>query len=619
VSGWEPATGDGLAQRLRRRSARERTGRKAAEQLLETKLRELLDANRQLTALATDLRDREAYAQQLFLSAKSGILVVSANGTVDAANGAAMTLLGCREDEIIGIPLSRIIDLGGRGFTPDLDGARFEAALRPLAQRPSEVEAVRKDGTVMPLQITVGEAHLSDRVTYILVLRDLTKEREAALVMQRLAFFDPLTELGNRYWIRRQFEDLAVDGDREICLMYIDVDSFERINDDLGHFAGDEVLVALARRLEQRPAHAADAYRFEACRMSADEFVILAAQGTQPVAWPVIAEEVRSRVSDPMLVSGSKVSVTASIGYSVGRILGTDFDRLTNEADIAMRRAKDEGNHECVPYQLSMGYRTSGTVALEEGVRSGLERGEFRAYFQPQVDVESGRITGAEALVRWHHPEAGVLLPGRFLPAINGTDLIVEMGEAVLAQVLLFQRKALERGVACPIAVNISGREYGSHDLVSSFREAATWAGVAPELIVIELTEEIVATHTSDLSQVHQFDESGFRIAIDDFGVAQSSLARLRALPVSKLKIDRSFVRSVPGSRVDNDILRAMFSLGSATNAEVIVEGVEGLEQIEFIRGLGSCSIQGFFYSPAVPAEEFLTMLVEQPWMAVGA
>jgi diguanylate cyclase (GGDEF)-like protein/PAS domain S-box-containing protein len=614
VSGWKAMSGDDLVQRLRRRAARERTGRKAAEQLAETKLRELLDVNRQLSSLVTDLADREAYAQQLFLSAKSGILVVSANGTVDAANGAAMTLLGCREDEIIGIPLSRIIDLGGQGFAPDLEGARFQAALKPLMLRPSEVEAVRKDGTVMPIQITVGEAHLSDRVNYVLVLRDLTKEREAAQVMQRLSFFDPLTELGNRYWIRGQFEELAEDGDREICLMYIDVDSFERINDDLGHFAGDEVLVALARRLERQPPHAVDAYRYLVCRMSADEFLILAAQGARKLEWPVVAEEVRSLISDPMLVGGSRVSVTASVGYSVGRILGTDFDRLTNEADIAMRRAKDDGNHECVRYQTSFGYRTSGTVALEEGVRLGLERGEFRAYFQPQVDVLSGQITGAEALVRWHHPDAGVLLPGQFLEAITGTDLIVEMGEAVLAQLLLLQSRAVDRAVARPIAINISEREYGSHDLVSSFAEAAAWARVAPDLIVIELIEEIVAAQSGDLSNVHEFDKAGFRIALDDFGVAQSSLARLRALPVSKLKIDRSFVRSVPGSRVDNDILRAMFSLGVATGARVIVEGVESREQLEYIRGLGPCSIQGFLFSPAVPADEYLAMLVDQPW-----
>ena len=611
-----PAETDAQAvARLRRRADRERTGRLEAEAILQAKFRELYRANKELGRLAEEVQTREQYLRAVFLAANDGLVTVDSDGRIASANPAALSMLGQREDDLSGAGLDVALDLHDNGFARELAPIERTTWLRASVGREAEVSGRRADGTLFPASVTIGAMQVAERTEFVLVLRDLTQEKEAERALMRMAFIDPLTDLGNRYWIRRQFEQLAQDGDREICLLYANMDWFKRINDSLGHKVGDEALATVARRIVEPVPSAADAYRYDVCRMGGDEFAVLISP-TGPVDWQEVAEEVRARIAEPMEIGGASVSLTASLGYSTAHMVQADFDRLVNEADIAMRRAKGEGNHVALAYDATMGYRASGAVALEEGIRLGLARREFIAHFQPKVDVVTGEIIGAEALVRWQHPDAGVLLPGRFLTVAEGTELVPEIGEAMLRDVLALQKQAQARGIACPVSVNVSAREFGSAGLANRFRRAAAEAGVDPGLVSVEVTEGVVAAEESDHRLLPDLRASGFAIAIDDFGVAQSSLSRLRMIPMDELKIDRSFVQNVPTNPVDSNILRAMIALGRATGAKVVVEGVERDDQIEFLRTQAPVYVQGYYYSPAVSGEEFLELLAAQPWRA---
>jgi diguanylate cyclase (GGDEF)-like protein/PAS domain S-box-containing protein len=602
-------------ERLRRRVERERAGRLEAERIMEAKYRELYRANNQLRQLADEVSMREEYSRAIFLAAYDGLVTVDSAGRIEDANPAALTMLGFPAGALTGRILAEVLDLHANGFAQELAEAQVVHSIEAAIGREAEMDARRWNGTTFPASVTVGAATVWNAARYVLVIRDLTHERAAEAALMRMAFIDPLTDLGNRYWIRREFEELAQDGDRDVALVYVNLDWFKRINDSLGHRVGDEALTVVARRISVPGEPAAGAYRYQASRMGGDEFGVLVSRGASPVDWQAVADDIRARVSEPMELGGTSVTLGASVGYTTSRVVTADFDRLVNEADIAMRRAKGEGNHRAQAYDASMGYRASGAVALEEGIRLGLARGEFVAHFQPKIDLSTGEITGAEALVRWQHPEAGLLSPGEFLSTAEGSDLIADIGEAMLAEVVALLRRAVTAGIARPVAVNVSSREFGSPALASQIARVVAEAGIPPSLVSIEVTEGVVAAEQEQFMLLRTLRESGFAVAIDDFGVAQSSLSRLRSIPMDEVKIDKSFVDRVPESVIDCNILRAVVSLGAATGAHVVIEGVERPEQLDFLRELDPCLVQGFVYSRPVGADEFLAMLAEQPWL----
>ncbi len=572
------------------------------------------DADDQLRRAADQITMREEYSRAIFLAAVDGMVSVNASGAIESANPAALALLGYSEEELADRAVTDVLDLGADGFARVLDRPQVQTALAAAAGRGFEITARRKDGTTFPASVTVGKATVWRATRYILVIRDLTREKEASAALERMAFIDPLTDLGNRYWIRHQFEELARDGDREVCLVLVNLDWFRRINDSLGHRVGDEAIVAVAERIRSAEGPSASADRYYAGRMGGDEFAVLIAGDGEPRDWQAIADALRERISQPFELSGIRVTLVASVGYAHARLATADFDRLVNEADIAMRRAKAEGNYAAQGYQRSMGLRASGAVVLEEGIRLGLARGELVAYFQPKIDIGTGEIRGAEALVRWAHPEAGLLLPHEFLPTAEASELVGLIGEAVLADVLRLQARAMAAGLARPVAINLSARQFGSPSLAASVARSVADAGIPASLISFEVTEGVVAAEEDRHLVLQTLRDAGFSIAVDDFGVAQSSLSRLRSIPMDELKIDKSFVDNVPASTVDANILRAMVSLGTATGAHVVIEGVERGEQLDFLRGLPSCCAQGFLFARAVSADEYLAMLRQQPW-----
>jgi diguanylate cyclase (GGDEF)-like protein/PAS domain S-box-containing protein len=602
-------------ERLRRRVERERSGRLQAEHIMEAKYRELYRANDQLRQLAEEVSMREEYSRAIFLAAYDGLITVDSVGRVEDANPAALTMLGFQAGDLSGKPLSDVLDLHVNGFAGELTQAQVLHAIEASISRETEMDARRQNGSTFPASITVGATTVWNAARYILVMRDLTHERAAEAALMRMAFIDPLTDLGNRYWIRREFEELAQEGDREVAMFYVNLDWFKRINDSLGHRVGDEALTIVARRIATPGEPAAAAYRYQASRMGGDEFGVLVSRGATSLDWQAVADDMRMRLAEPIELGGTSVTIGASVGFTASRVVTADFDRLVNEADIAMRRAKGEGNHGAQAYDESMGYRASGAVALEEGIRLGLARGEFVAHFQPKIELATGEIRGAEALVRWQHPEAGLLSPGEFLSTAEGSDLIADIGEIVLADVVGLLRRAIASGTARPIAVNVSSREFGSPALAGQIARVVAEAGIPPSLISIEVTEGVVAAEHEQFMLLRTLREAGFAVAIDDFGVAQSSLSRLRSIPMDEVKIDKSFVDRVPESSIDCNILRAVVSLGSATGAHVVIEGVERPEQLDFLRQLEPCLVQGFVYSRPVAADEFLVMLAEQPWL----
>lgn len=579
---------------------------------------ELHDERARLQQLVDDLQMREEFSRAVFVAAYDGLLMVDETGDIRDVNPAALSMLGFAQSEVRGSKISTLIDLHANGFADELAPEQMIAVLSAGASKRTEMKALTRDGSLLPVSVTVGVAQVRAATRYVLIVHDLSQEKQAEAALERMAFIDPLTSLGNRYWIRREFEQLAQEGDREICLIYLNLDWFKKINDSLGQRVGDDAISTVAARLAEGGGAVAEAHSYNVSRVGGDEFAVLVSRGSQLLDWFAIAEDLRSRVAKPMLIGGTSVTLRASVGLTTANLADADFDRLVNEADIAMRRAKSEGNHRVQFYEPSMGYRASGAVALEEGIRLGLDRGEFVAHYQPKVDLATGEIHGAEALVRWNHPEAGLLGPGRFMPTAEGSELVALIGEAMLRDVVAFQRRALLEHVARPVAINISSREFGSPALAFEIGQKVAAAGIPPSLVSLEITEGAVTGEGNQYALLNVLRSAGFKVAIDDFGVAQSSLSRLREIPQDEVKVDKAFVDNVPESEIDSNILRAIVSLGAATGSHVVIEGVERQEQLDFLRTLDPVAVQGYVYSPAVPADEYLRLLKDQPWRSLA-
>ena len=389
---------------------------------------------------------------------------------------------------------------------------------------------------------------------------------------------------------------------RGFAVMVVDLDRFKSINDSLGHIAGDDLLKEMATRLSQQ-LRKADTL----ARLGGDEFVLVLNEISGPRDAETVASKVLAGMAQPVTLSGLEVQISASIGISVFPEDGVDAETLLQHADAAMYHAKKNGRNAFQFFAPVMNAFARERLEIESGLRRALVQGEFELHYQPKVEVSSGRIDSAEALIRWRHPKRGLTAPSGFIPIAEETGLIVPIGEWVLFEACR-QARAWQTSGMQPlrIAVNLSAQQFKQKSLVTTVREALAAAGLDPGYLELELTESAVMHDAESSIQVlRQLSDLGVRISVDDFGTGYSSLSYLRRLPLDKLKIDRSFIREVAASRDDAEIVRAIVSLAHSLHLKVIAEGVETAEQLTFLRGLGCDQYQGFHCSPPVPADEF--------------
>src|SRR6267143_774013 len=417
-----------------------------------------------------------------------------------------------------------------------------------------------------------------------------------------LAQFDALTGLPNRALLSDRFSQMIVQARRHakpLGVLFIDLDDFKLVNDSLGHAAGDDLLKETARRL-QASVRSGDTV----ARISGDEFAVILADLARPEDAAIVAQKIIDRFAPAMEVRGQEVFVTASLGIAAFPADGDDAETLLGAADAAMYRAKQAGRNQYQFFTADMNQRTRARAQLGSELRRALEREEFVLYYQPKFDLQSAAVCGAEALLRWKHPERGLVSPAEFIPVLEETGLIVPVGEWVIRRACEDLKSWIGAGLpALPVAVNLSARQFRQHDLDARIRALVTAAGIDPALIELEITEsQLMHDPEQAIRVLLALREAGIRIAIDDFGTGYSSLAYLTRFPLAALKIDRSFVANVLSDQADATIVRTIIDMAQTLGFTVVAEGVETEAQAGFLRGLGCEQAQGYFFARPMPA-----------------
>jgi len=417
-----------------------------------------------------------------------------------------------------------------------------------------------------------------------------------------LAQFDALTGLPNRALLSDRFSQMIVQARRHakpLGVLFIDLDDFKLVNDSLGHAGGDALLKEAAQRL-QASVRGGDTV----ARISGDEFAVILADLARPEDAAIVAQKIIDRFAPAMEVRGQEVFVTASLGIAAFPADGDDAETLLGAADAAMYRAKQAGRNQYQFFTADMNQRTRARAQLGSELRRALERDEFILYYQPKFELQSATVCGAEALLRWRHPERGVVPPAEFIPVLEETGLIVPVGEWVVRRACEDLKSWIAAGLpVLPIAVNLSARQFRQPDLDTRIRALVTAAGIDPGLIELEITEsQLMHDPDQAIRVLRALREAGIRIAIDDFGTGYSSLAYLTRFPLAALKIDRSFVANVLSDQADATIVRTIIDMAQTLGFTVVAEGVETEAQAGFLRGLGCEQAQGYFFARPMPA-----------------
>jgi diguanylate cyclase (GGDEF)-like protein len=439
----------------------------------------------------------------------------------------------------------------------------------------------------------------------LLAAVDSLKEQSARA--QYLATRDPLTDLVNRHQL---LESLArtlshsARRNRPASVMAINLDRFKAVNDTFGQDFGDRILQQAAARLT-RCATARDVV----ARMSADEFVMMLPR-TSPEGAAELATRVLREIHEPFDIDGHRVYCTASIGIAAYPADGATAAELVRNADIAVDCAKENGRNNVQMYRAEMQQMAARRLELETDLRHALERHEFELYYQPRVSIASGRVSGMEALLRWHHPRHGLIMPSEFIPILEDSGVIVPVGEWALRTACEQARRWQGQGLGRTVAVNLSARQFHQRDLDKVIARIIDESGIEPTLLELELTESVLMREPEEAARtLRNLETAGVRLAIDDFGTGYSSLAYLKRFPIESLKIDRSFVRDVTVNPEDAAITRAIIQLAHSLGLRVVAEGVETTAQLAFLREHGCDEVQGYLFSPPVTAKAAQALL----------
>jgi diguanylate cyclase (GGDEF)-like protein/PAS domain S-box-containing protein len=555
-------------------------------------------------------------------NAPYAIFVLNAQGVIQTVNPAGEKLLGYRARELVGRITTQ------RFFDPEMvaERARMLAlrlnqpvkelhVLEHLAAEspgvPSEWTLRRADGSFIVTEITVTELRDEHGVLtgYLTMAYDVTSRRDAEYQLQHMAQHDALTTLPNRNMLQEQLKHCMALAERQrhpLALMFLDIDRFKKINDGLGHQAGDLVLVEVAKRLRCAMRNSDIV-----ARLGGDEFVVLLPEISAVDDAARVATKVLELFAEPVLVNGQELRVTPSIGVAIYPEHGVDSITLMRHADLAMYQAKSHGRNRVQIYSDSMLAPSADTLVLENDLYKALERNELCLHFQPQFDCQSGRITGAEALLRWNH--GGRLIPpSDFIPMAEETGLIVPMGEWVLRRACtVAQAWRLRTGWPLRVAVNLSAVQLDEADVPALVARVLADTGLPANALELEITESVVVRESLRAADIlSQVRAQGVGVAIDDFGVGYSSFSYLRELPVDRFKLDRSFLSAIPHSQGDARLMAALIAMGHRLNVGIVAEGVETAEQAAFLVAHGCDEAQGYHLGRPVPEAAFEALLV---------
>jgi diguanylate cyclase (GGDEF)-like protein/PAS domain S-box-containing protein len=527
-------------------------------------------------------------------------IFVHTDGRIVLVNPAMQHLFGAGgPDQLLGSDVLELVVPAGR-----------EAARKRMQSlyafthslRPTEVEYQRRDGTAFPAEVTAVSFTLDGRPATQVVVRDITERKEVEARLARLARYDPVTGLPNRNLLQERLEHAVTQSRRRhrgAGVLFVDLDRFKLVNDTYGHDVGDELLRLAGERL-------VGCVRQDdtVSRLGGDEYAVVIADLARPDDAALVAQKILDSFTAPFDLGGRETFITASIGVATFPNDGESAEALLKCADIAMYRAKESSRNAFCFYTAELNERATSKLQLNSDLRRALERGEFSLHYQPKVRLASGQMIGMEALLRWQHAERGMVPPLEFIPALEDSGLIVAVGDWVIeeacTQLAAWSRAELRPP---PVAVNLSARQFRRRDLDRVIHALLARHGVSPELLELEITESSLMDDPKDaIRQLQALREAGLRISVDDFGTGYSSLAYLTRLPISTLKIDRSFVDAAitePGSAA---IVKMVIDMAQRLQFDVVAEGIETERHVDFLRQNGCEQGQGYHFGRPVPA-----------------
>jgi diguanylate cyclase (GGDEF)-like protein/PAS domain S-box-containing protein len=573
------------------------------------KMEELERRRQEEVAKNRALRASERRYRTLIEVANDAILVTdSETGTLVDCNRQAETLLGMSRNEIIGQHLSNLHKTG-----KDADEAEADFLGRMLRGKTGTIELslIRANGTTVPVEVSGSTFEMDGRRYVHGAFRDITQRREAEDRIKHLAHHDPLTNLPNRIFLHGYLEqaiEFARREQKQVAVMFIDLDNFKRINDTLGHRIGDALLAQVAGRLTEN-VHGSQVVG----RLGGDEFIVVITGNNVSATATSMAERILESVCRPYTVEDYQLHSGASIGIAIYPADGNSAETLMKHADAAMYHAKSRGRNTFEFFSQAINRGVMERLEIENGLRDALKHGGFRLHYQPQIDLATGTICSVEALLRWRHPVLGAITPDRFIPIAEETKLILPLGLWVIDRACHQVRSWRNEGIAnVRMAINVSVKQLQDESFFEALGSIVERHGLSGSDIELEITESAIMENLSRVQAIlKSLQDYGITLSIDDFGTGYSSLGRLKLLPIQSLKIDRSFVQDIETDHGNAKICDGIIALGHSLGLKIIAEGVETEAQKGLLQNSGCDAIQGFLVAKPLPADDVAKLITQ--------
>ena len=536
--------------------------------------------------------------------------MINEDGILEFVNAAVERMFGWKPLELIGRNIDFLMPVKHGNNQPREIPDNEGQARSFVSGVGREVKARRKNGSVLPVELTLGEMRIEGRVKYAGIMRDVTERKCAEERIRHLVHYDDLTGLPNRALFSQLLEQALSESKfshKQVAVLFINLDRFKLINDTLSHESGDAVLQQVSRRLTEALPR-----RDTVARFGGDEFVVLMRDCSIPTDPAETAQKLLTALAQPLLVEGQEYHLTASIGISAYPGDADNAQAILKHSDIAMYRAKEHGKNNYQFFSAQMNLHSFERLVLERFLRHALDQNEFEVYYQPKIDLITGCVTGMEALLRWMHPGMGMISPVKFIPLAEETGLIVPIGAWVLRAACAQNRAWVDEGLPpIRVAVNLSARQFAQDGLHSTIVSILEETGLSPELLELEITESVTMDNPEHAaSLLRKLKTLGIRLAIDDFGTGYSSLSYLKRFPIDNVKIDRSFIKDIPDDEDDAAITQAVIAMAHSLRLKVIAEGVESEQHVAFLRRHGCEEAQGYLFGAPMPAEKFRELMI---------
>jgi diguanylate cyclase (GGDEF)-like protein/PAS domain S-box-containing protein len=554
-------------------------------------------------------KEAEENTRLIVDNAFDAIITVNEDNVILSWNPQSEVIFGWQPKEVIGkkisetvIPAEQEEEFGN--WQMHLENNRDNSVLHKQV----ELNATHKEGYTLPIELSISPAISEDKCIFIVMLRDITKRKKAEEQLRHQALYDELTGLPNRNMFTRHLRRLLTRPKRhknyQFAILFIDLDRFKIVNDSLGHSAGDELLIGVSERLKE-----CIRVNDRVARFGGDEFAVIVDDITGVNDTTFISDRIQESLLEPFNIDGHEIFTTASIGIALSKSGYASSCDLLRDADSAMYRAKAYGRARHEIFDDSIHDSIKKTLQLEANLRRAVERQEFQVYYQPIVSVANTEITGAEALIRWKHPEYGFISPLDFIPLAEEIGLISTIGEWVLRTACAQNKAWHDAGYQhLSVNVNFSSRQFHQPNFIELVQGILDETGMPGEALNMEITEGI-AMEPNSIKLLNELTSQGIQASIDDFGTGYSSLGALKQFPIDAIKIDRVFIRDITVDRDVEAIVTAIIAMAHSLKMRVVAEGVENEKQVSFLRGHKCDSAQGFLFSPPVPADEFVKIL----------